>query len=52
MVAQAALAPKRPEGKCASGPSIRSAKTVSMIAWRRCVRSACIAGSVLSVRNG
>jgi hypothetical protein len=29
---QAEFAPKRPEGRCASGPSIRSAKTVSMIA--------------------
>ena len=29
---QAELAPKRPEGMCASGPSIRSANTVSMIA--------------------
>jgi hypothetical protein len=29
---QAAFAPKRPDGMCANGPSIRSANTVSMIA--------------------
>jgi hypothetical protein len=32
---QAELAPKRPEGRCARGPSIRSANAVSMMAcWR------------------
>ena len=30
---QAELAPNRPEGMCARGPSMRSANTVSMIAW-------------------
>jgi hypothetical protein len=34
------LAPKRPDGMCASGPSIRSADTVSMIACWRWVMSA------------
>jgi hypothetical protein len=32
MAVQAALASKCPEGRCASGPSIRSAKVVSMMA--------------------
>lgn len=32
---QAELAPKRPDGTCASGPSISLANTVSMIAWWR-----------------
>ncbi len=36
----------------ASGPSIRSANVVSMIAWRRWVRSASTTGSVESVKNG
>lgn len=34
-IAHALLAANRPEGMWASGPSIRSAKTVSMIACRR-----------------
>ena len=38
---QAELAPKRPEGRWARGPSMRSAKTVSMMAWWRWVMSAC-----------
>ena len=38
--AQAAFAANRPEGRCARGPSIRSANTVSMIACRRWVMSA------------
>ena len=49
---QAEFAPKRPEGMWASGPSIRSAKTVSMMAWRRWVMSAAVTGSVESVKNG
>ena len=49
---QAELAPKRPEGRCASGPSIRSAKVVSMMAWRRWVMSASATGSAESVKNG
>ena len=49
---QAELAPKRPEGRCASGPSIRSANTVSMMTWRRWVMSASATGSVESVKNG
>jgi len=43
-MAQAALAAKRPEGWCASGPSIRSANTVSMIACCRWVMSASAVG--------
>lgn len=39
-IAQALLAEKRPEGMCASGPSIRSTNTVSMIACLRWVMSA------------
>ena len=38
--AQALLAPNRPDGRWARGPSIRSAKVVSMIAWWRWVISA------------
>lgn len=34
-IAHALSAANRPEGKCAIGPSIRSANTVSMMAWRR-----------------
>ena len=49
---QAEFAPKRPEGMWASGPSIRSANTVSMTAWRRWVMSASATGSVESVKNG
>jgi len=51
-IAQAELAPKRPEGMWARGPSMRSAKVVSMIAWRRWVISAAVAGSVELVKNG
>ena len=40
-IAHALLAANRPEGRWARGPSIRSAKTVSMIACRRWVMSAC-----------
>jgi len=49
---QAELAPNRPDGMCASGPSIRSANTVSMIACWRWVMSACSMGSSVSVKNG
>jgi hypothetical protein len=35
-VSQAALAANDPEGRCASGPSKRSAKTCSHGAWPRC----------------
>ena len=49
---QAEFAPKQPEGMRANGPSIRSANTVSMIAWRRWVISASVVDSVLSVKNG
>ena len=45
-IAQALLAANRPEGRCARGPSIRSAKTVSMIACRRWVMSASATGAV------
>src|SRR4029079_10782281 len=34
-MSHAELAPRRPEGMWARGPSMRSAKVVSMIAWRR-----------------
>src|SRR3990170_4690838 len=50
-MAQALLAANRLEGRCASGPSIRSANTVSMTAWRRWVRSAATVGSVLLVER-
>jgi hypothetical protein len=50
-IPHAVLAAKRSEGRCASGPSIRSANTVSMIACRRCVMSACAVGSVLLVKR-
>ena len=50
--AQAELAPKRPEGMWAKGPSIRSANTVSMMACLRWVMSASATGSVESVKNG
>ena len=43
-MAQAWLAANRPEGRWARGPSMRSAKTVSMIACRRWVRSASARG--------
>jgi len=49
---QAELAPKLPEGIWASGPSIRSANMVSMMAWRRWVMSASVTGSVESVKTG
>ena len=49
---QAELAPKRPEGMWASGPSIRSANTVSMIACWRWVRSASATGRSVLVKNG
>ena len=49
---QAEFAPKRAEGMCASGPSIRSANTVSMMACLRWVMSASATGSVESVKNG
>src|SRR6478672_231394 len=48
---QALLAPNRPEGMCARGPSMRSAKTVSMIAWRRWAMSASGVGSSVSVKK-
>ena len=46
---QAALAPKEPEGWWAQWPSIRSDQTVSQMACRRWVMSACVVGSVLLV---
>ena len=49
---QAELAPKRPEGMWASGPSIRSANTVSMMACWRWVMSAWSTGRSVLVRNG
>jgi hypothetical protein len=44
---QAALAGKAPEGWWAQGPSMRSDQTVSQMAWRRWVMSACVTGSGL-----
>src|SRR5262245_29319211 len=38
---QALSALNRPEGRCASGPSMSSAKTCSMTAWPRWCASAC-----------
>jgi hypothetical protein len=48
----AEFAAKRPEGRWASGPSMRSENTVSTIAWPRWVMSASTVGSVLLVKNG
>src|SRR5690349_1517834 len=50
--AQAELAPKCPDGRWARGPSIRSANTVSMIAWRRWTMSASAVGRSVLVKNG
>lgn len=50
--AQAEFAAKCPEGRCTSGPSMRSENAVSMTAWPRWVRSASVVGSVLLVKNG
>lgn len=49
---QALLAANRPDGRCANGPSIRSANTVSMMACRRWVMSAWLRRSRLLVKNG
>ncbi|ORB63291.1 hypothetical protein BST45_17800 [Mycobacterium shinjukuense] len=49
---QAQLAANSPDGMCASGPSIMSAKVVSMMAWRRWVISASATGRVELVTNG
>jgi len=49
---QAELAPKRPEGRWARGPSMRTANTVSMMAWWRWVMSACSTGASVLVKNG
>jgi hypothetical protein len=49
---QAELAPKLPEGMWARGPSIRSAKTVSMMACWRWVMSASATGRSVLVKNG
>ena len=48
---QAALAWKRPNGRCASGPFFSSAITCSTIACRRWVASASTAERVLLVMN-
>ena len=40
MASQAALALNFPDGRCARGPSLRSASSCSMIAWPRCCSSA------------
>ena len=49
---QATTELKITSGMCASGPSMRSANTVSMMAWSRWVMSASATGSVESVKNG
>ena len=48
---QAALALNAAEGRCAHGPSIRSAKTCSTTAWPRWSDSACASGKGLSVNT-
>jgi hypothetical protein len=48
-VSHALLALKTPEGRWASGPSMSSAKTCSMMAWARCWASAWIRMNGLSV---
>jgi hypothetical protein len=48
---QALLAQNFPEGRCASGPSFRSAMTCSTIAWPRCAFSASRIGSGSSVKT-
>src|SRR6476659_8056504 len=48
---QAALAVKRPEGRCARAESLRSAWTCSMIAWPRWVLSALTVSRSLVVKN-
>jgi len=47
---QALLSAKRPDGRCASGPAIRLAKTCSMTACPRWCGSACSIGSGESVK--
>ena len=49
-VSQAALAANEPDGRCASGPSVQSAKTCSTIAWSRCCSSAWISSNGESVK--
>jgi hypothetical protein len=49
---QAAFAGNDPEGRWARGPSMRSAYTVSMMACRRWVMSACAVGSPELVKKG
>src|SRR3954453_2377478 len=51
-IAHAWFDANRPEGRWANGPSIRSAKTVSMTACRRWVTSAAVTDSTLLVKNG
>lgn len=50
--AHAEFAPNDPDGKFASGPSIRSENTVSTMAWPRWVRSAVAVGRIVLVKNG
>ena len=51
-IAHAAFEANWLEGRWARGPSIRSDRTVSMMACWRWVMSACAVASVLLVRNG
>ena len=47
-----AVGGEQPGRKVSSGPSIKSAKVVSTMAWRRWVRSASAVGSSELVKNG
>ena len=48
---QALLAQNLPDGRCASGPFLRSAMTWSTMAWARCADSAYSIGSGLSLNT-
>ena len=51
MASQAALAVNFPDGRCASGPSFRSARNCSMTAWPRCCSSAWTSSNGESVKT-
>jgi len=48
---QAALAVNFPDGRWASGPSLRSARSCSITAWPRCCSSAWISSNGESVKT-
>jgi hypothetical protein len=52
VASQAALAVNFPDGRCARGPSLRSAMTCSMMAWPRCCSSAWMSSNGESVKTG